>query len=57
MTEHAPAIRRLDHVAIRVADRAQVTAELVERFDVEVIDSTDVFTLIGPSFTSGKITL
>lgn len=57
MTDRAPAIRRLDHVAIRVADRARVTAELVERFDVEVIDSTDVFTLIGPSFTSGKITL
>lgn len=52
-----PGHRILDHVALRVTDRDAVAAELVERLDVEVIDRTDTFTLIGPSFTAGKITL
>lgn len=54
----APAgARVLDHIAIRVEDRDACAAELTDRLDVHVIDRTEKFTLIGPSFTAGKITL
>lgn len=47
----------LDHVAVRVADRPAVTAELVEALDVQVIEQNERLTLLGPSFSAGKITL
>ncbi|MBC7460601.1 MAG: hypothetical protein H7287_04500 [Thermoleophilia bacterium] len=49
--------RALDHVAIRVADRDAFSDQLLELFDVRVIDRTERFTLIGPDFEHGKITL
>lgn len=52
-----PGVRMLDHVALRVSDRDACAAELLERLDIEIIDRTDSFTLLGPDFTSGKITL
>lgn len=47
----------LDHVALRVSDRAASARELTEQLDVEVIETTDRFTLVGADFASGKITL
>lgn len=47
----------LDHVAIHVGDRSAVADELVDRFDMHVIERTDRFTLIGASADHGKITL
>ncbi|MEO6867259.1 MAG: hypothetical protein ABI200_04485 [Gaiellales bacterium] len=47
----------LDHVAIRVMDRAATTAELLNLLEVEVIEQTERFTLIGPHADFGKITL
>ena len=48
---------RLDHLAIRVADRDATAAELVREFDVHVIERTDRFTLVGADFAHGKLTL
>jgi catechol 2,3-dioxygenase-like lactoylglutathione lyase family enzyme len=53
-----PAGRRsLDHVAMRVVDRDAFTEELLEAFELRVIERTERFTLIGPDFEHGKITL
>ncbi|MCW2974635.1 MAG: Glyoxalase/bleomycin resistance protein/dioxygenase [Thermoleophilia bacterium] len=49
--------RALDHVAIRVADRDAFADQLLELLDVHVIDRTERFTLIGPDFEHGKVTL
>jgi catechol 2,3-dioxygenase-like lactoylglutathione lyase family enzyme len=48
---------RLDHVAIHVADREAFAQELVDRFDMHVIEQTDRFTLVGADAAHGKITL
>jgi catechol 2,3-dioxygenase-like lactoylglutathione lyase family enzyme len=48
---------RLDHVAIHVADRDAFAQELVDRFDVHVIEQTERFTLIGADASHGKLTL
>ncbi len=48
---------RLDHVAIHVADREAFAQELVDRFDVHVIEQTDRFTLVGADASHGKLTL
>ena len=55
---HLPSGRRsLDHVAMRVVDRDAFTEELLEAFELRVIERTERFTLIGPDFEHGKITL
>jgi len=46
-----------DHVAIRVADRAAAEAELLEHFDIRVLERTDRLTLMGADPAYGKITL
>lgn len=48
---------RLDHVGIHVADRTAFAQELVERFDMHVIEQADGFTLIGADASHGKLTL
>lgn len=48
---------RLDHVAIHVADREGFAQELVDRFDMHVIERTDRFTLVGADASHGKVTL
>lgn len=48
---------RLDHVAIHVASRDEFARELVDRFDMHVIERTDRFTLVGADAAHGKITL
>lgn len=48
---------RLDHVAIHVADRDGFAHELVDRFDMHVIEQTDRFTLVGADASHGKVTL
>jgi len=56
--DHLPAGRRaLDHVAIRVVNRDAFADQLLDHFDWRVIDRTDRFTLIGPDFEHGKVTL
>jgi hypothetical protein len=50
-------IPRLDHVAIRVGDRAAFAAGLVEQLDVHVIEHTDRLTLVGAHADHGKITV
>lgn len=50
-------VHLLDHVAIRVADRDATAAALVDALDVHVIERTERFTLVGPDFAHGKITL
>ncbi len=52
-----PQLPRLDHVAIHVADRDAFAQELVDRFDMHVIEQTDRFTLIGAHASHGKLTL
>ncbi|MCW2955709.1 MAG: Glyoxalase/bleomycin resistance protein/dioxygenase [Thermoleophilia bacterium] len=52
-----PTVRRLDHIAVRVHDRVRAAAELVERFEVHVIERNDRLTLIGADFEHGKFTL
>lgn len=52
-----PGVRTLDHVALRVEDRDAVAHQLVDLLDIDVIDRTDAFTLLGPDFTAGKLTL
>lgn len=47
----------LDHVAIRVADRAATSAELTRLLDWRVIETTDRFTLLGAHGDHGKLTL
>lgn len=47
----------LDHVAIRVADRAAAEQELLDRFDIRVFERTDRLTLLGADPKFGKITL
>lgn len=49
--------RTLDHVALRVADRTAATEELVEEFDLHVIEQTERFTLLGARDDYGKLTL
>ena len=53
----SPQLPRLDHVAIHVADRSAFAQELVDRFDMHVIEETERFTLIGADAAHGKITL
>src|SRR5688500_6849676 len=48
---------RLDHVAIRVADRAATSRELRDRFDLRVLEETERFTLVGADEEWGKLTL
>lgn len=48
---------RLDHVAIHVADRDGFAQEVIDRFDMHVIERTDRFTLIGANAEHGKLTL
>lgn len=48
---------RLDHVAIHVADRDAFAQELVDRFDMHVIERTERFTLVGADAEHGKLTL
>lgn len=47
----------LDHVAIRVADRAATSAELIRLLEWHVIEATDRFTLLGAHGDHGKLTL
>ncbi len=48
---------RLDHVAIHVADREAFAHELIDCFDMHVIEQTERFTLVGADASHGKITL
>ncbi|MCW2949039.1 MAG: Glyoxalase/bleomycin resistance protein/dioxygenase [Thermoleophilia bacterium] len=50
-------LRALDHVAIRVADRDTFAEQLLDNFEMRVIERTERFTLVGPDFEHGKITL
>jgi catechol 2,3-dioxygenase-like lactoylglutathione lyase family enzyme len=47
----------LDHVALWVADREQMTAVAVARLGQRVIEQTDRFTLLGADARRGKLTL
>jgi hypothetical protein len=47
----------LDHVAIRVGDRAAMRDELVQQLDFEVIEENERLTLLGPHPDHGKLTL
>lgn len=48
---------RLDHVAIRVADRAAFADCLTDQLDVRVLEQSDRFTLVGAHADHGKLTL
>lgn len=47
----------LDHVAIRVDDRAGMSADILDSLGWPALDTSDRLTLIGPDDNSGKITL
>lgn len=48
---------RIDHVALWVADRETDTRRIHDLFDVEILEQTDEFTLIGADPELGKLTL
>ena len=49
--------QRIDHVALWVADREADTKRILDLFDVDVLEKTDDFTLIGSDPELGKLTL
>jgi len=53
----SPQRTTLDHVALRVTDRDVAAAELLDRFDMHVIERTERFTLVGAHEGHGKLTL
>jgi len=50
-------IETLDHIALWVADRDELSEFLVDRLGMHVIDRTDKFTLVGADARRGKLTL
>jgi catechol 2,3-dioxygenase-like lactoylglutathione lyase family enzyme len=50
-------MRRLDHVALWVADRDRIADFAVTYLGMHVIDRTDRFTLVGADARRGKLTL
>jgi catechol 2,3-dioxygenase-like lactoylglutathione lyase family enzyme len=50
-------IETLDHIALWVADRDELSEFLVDRLGLHVIDRTDKFTLVGADARRGKLTL
>jgi catechol 2,3-dioxygenase-like lactoylglutathione lyase family enzyme len=50
-------IETLDHIALWVGDRDELTEFLVDRMGMHVIDRTDKFTLVGADARRGKLTL
>ena len=48
---------RIDHVALWVADREADTRRILDLFDIDVLEKTDDFTLIGSDPELGKLTL
>ena len=49
--------QRIDHVALWVADREADTRRILDLFDIDVLEKTDDFTLIGSDPELGKLTL
>ena len=49
--------QRIDHVALWVADREADSKRILDIFDVDVLEQTDEFTLIGSDPELGKLTL
>jgi catechol 2,3-dioxygenase-like lactoylglutathione lyase family enzyme len=47
----------LDHVALWVADRETIAAQVTAALDLRVIEQTDRFTLLGADARRGKLTL
>jgi catechol 2,3-dioxygenase-like lactoylglutathione lyase family enzyme len=50
-------VRRLDHIALWVADRDPIADFTVRHLGMHVIDRTDRFTLLGADARRGKLTL
>ena len=50
-------MRRLDHIALWVADRDPIADFTVRHLGMHVIDRTDRFTLVGADARRGKLTL
>jgi catechol 2,3-dioxygenase-like lactoylglutathione lyase family enzyme len=50
-------LKRLDHVALWVADRDAITAFVEAHLGMHVIERTDRFTLVGSNARHGKLTL
>jgi catechol 2,3-dioxygenase-like lactoylglutathione lyase family enzyme len=50
-------LRRLDHVALWVADRDSIAGFVTRHLGMHVIDRTEAFTLVGSDARRGKLTL